>query len=185
MDTVLQVGPHEDRVEGDNHLLLPAATLLVMEPRIPMAFQAARAHSQIMSRFSPIRTSKSFSAGLLSRSSSPSQYSYLGLPRLKCNTLHLALLHLMTLSWAHFSSLSRSPSMVSLPYIILTTPVSLMSSANLLRVHSIPQSKLLIKMLKSTGPKTDTGRIPLMTSLDVEPLTTTLLLRPSSSLSPE
>lgn len=49
-------------------------------------------------------------------------------------------------------------------------------------VHSTPQSKSLIKMFKSTNPKTDPRRTPLMTSLwlDVEPVTTTLWIWPSN-----
>ena len=38
LDTVLQMGPHEGREEGDNPFLLPAATPLLMQPRIPLAF---------------------------------------------------------------------------------------------------------------------------------------------------
>ena len=49
-----------------------------------------------------------------SESSSPSLYTYLGLPQPKYSTLHLALLNLIRSSWTHFSSLSRSFWMVSL-----------------------------------------------------------------------
>ena len=58
----------------------------------------------LMSSFSSTRTPKSFSAGLLSRSSSPNLYKYLGLPWPKCNTMHLALLNLIKFTWAHFST---------------------------------------------------------------------------------
>jgi len=59
------------------------ATPLLMEFRIPLAFQAAGAHCWLMFSFSSVRTPKSFSAGLFSRSSSPSLYTYLGLCQLK------------------------------------------------------------------------------------------------------
>ena len=49
--------------------------------------------------------------------------------------MHLALLNLIRFSWAHFSSLSRSLWMASLPSSVLTAPLSLVSSANLLRVY--------------------------------------------------
>ena len=51
-------------------------------------------------------------------------------------------------------------------------------------VHSIPWSVPLIKVLKSTSPKTDPCGTPLMTGLhlDAEPLTTTFRLRPSNQL---
>ena len=65
-------------------------------------------HCWLMSSFSCTRNPKTFSAGLLSVSSSPSVYLYLELPPPKCNSLHLALLNLISFSWAHFSSLSRS-----------------------------------------------------------------------------
>uniref|UniRef100_A0A8C3LFS2 Conserved oligomeric Golgi complex subunit 3 n=1 Tax=Chrysolophus pictus TaxID=9089 RepID=A0A8C3LFS2_CHRPC len=45
--------------------------------------------------------------------------------------------------------------MTSLLSVVSTIPLSLVSSANLLRVHSVPLSVSLIKMLKSTDPKTD------------------------------
>jgi len=57
-------------------------------------------------------------------------YKYLGLPQPKCSTLHLALLNLFRFSWAHFSSLSRSLWMASLPSSVLTAPLSLVLSAN-------------------------------------------------------
>jgi len=60
-----------------------------------------------MSSFSSNSTPKSFSAGLLSRSSSPSLYTYLGLPRPKHKTLHFALLNLIRFTRPHLSSLSR------------------------------------------------------------------------------
>ncbi|KAK4827087.1 LOW QUALITY PROTEIN: hypothetical protein QYF61_014189 [Mycteria americana] len=72
-----------------------------------------------------------------------------------CRTLHLALLNLMRFTQAHFSSLSRSLWMVSHPSDVSTAPLSLMSSANLLRVHSIPLSMSLMKILNSTGPTID------------------------------
>ena len=44
LDTVLQMDPHKGRVDGDNPLPLPAATPLLMQPRILLAFWAVRAH---------------------------------------------------------------------------------------------------------------------------------------------
>ena len=46
--------------------------LFLMQPRIWLAFWAASTHCQLMSRFSHLSTSKSFSSGLLSVPSSPS-----------------------------------------------------------------------------------------------------------------
>jgi len=51
-DTVLQMGPHKGRVEGDNPLPLPAATPLLMQPRIRLTFWDMSAHSWLKSSFS-------------------------------------------------------------------------------------------------------------------------------------
>ena len=70
--------------------------------------------------------------------------------------------------------------MASLPSIVSTAPLSLLSSANVLRVHSILSPMSLIKMLKSTGPKTVPWGTLLFTGLhlDIEPSITTLRLQP-------
>jgi len=77
-----------------------------------------------------------------------------------CLNLQLDLLNLMRFTWAQCSSLSMSLWMASHPSGTLTTPDSLVSSANLLRAHSIP---VLMKMLKSTGLSTDPCETPLIT----------------------
>ena len=138
LDAVLQMGPHEGKVDEDSALPLPAATSLLMEPRLLLVFQAASAYFWLMSSFSSVRTAKSFSVELFSMSSSPSLYFYLGLPCSRCNTLHLALLNLIKFSRSHFLSVSMSLLMISLPSIASTASLSLVSPANLLRVHSIP-----------------------------------------------
>ena len=61
--------------------------LSFVQPRLQLAFQAARAHCLLMSSFSSTRTPKSFSAGLLSMSS-PILPTYLGFLQTKCKTLH-------------------------------------------------------------------------------------------------
>ena len=73
----------------------------------------------------------------------------------KWSILPLVLCNLFRFTWAYISSVVRSLWMVSLPFIVPTAPVSSVSSANLLTVHSIPLSRLLIKMLKSTSPEMD------------------------------
>ena len=156
------------------------ATPLLILPRILLSFWDARAHCWLMLSFSSTRTPKSFSAGLLLRSF-PSLYSYLGLPWSKCKTLHFALLNLIRFRWANFLNLSRFLWMASLPSAVSTAPLSLVSSANLLRVHSIPSPMPLIKMLKSIRPKTDSWGTPLISNLylDIEPLARILWLQSS------
>ncbi|KAK4816270.1 hypothetical protein QYF61_014342 [Mycteria americana] len=68
-------------------------------------------------------------------------------PALKCRILHLALLNFMRFARAHLSSLSGCLWMASLPSRVSTTPLSLGSSANLLKVHSTSLSMLLTKIL--------------------------------------
>ena len=122
---------------------------------------------------------KSFLAGLIPVSS-PNLFTYLGSSWHNCNILYLALLSLIWFIWAHFSNFSRSLWVTSLPSIVSVAPLYLVSSANLLRVHSIPLSQSLIKMSKNTSPKKDPWRIPLVTGLhlDVKPLITNLCLWP-------
>ena len=90
-----------------------------MEPRIPFAFQAARAHCWLMLSFSSTRTLRYFSARLLTRTAPSSLYIRLGFFRPKCKTLHFAMMNLIRFTQAHFSSLLRSLWMVSLPSTIL------------------------------------------------------------------
>ena len=74
-NAVLQLGSHKSGVEGENHLLV---TLLLMQPRIRLAFWPAGVHCRVTLSFSSANTPKSFSAGLLSVHSLPSLYLCLG-----------------------------------------------------------------------------------------------------------
>ena len=134
------------------------------------------AHCWLMLRLSSTNTLKSFSSELLSNHSLPGLYLCLGLPQPRCRTLHLAWLTFMRLAWAHFSSLSRSLHIASLHPSTSSAPLSMVSYANLLRVHSIPLSMSPTKMLNSTSPSTDPWRTWLITGLylNSELLTATL-----------
>jgi len=126
-----------------------------MQPRIWLACWTASVHCQVMFSFSSTNTPKSFSSWLLSIRSPSSLYLCLGLPQPMCRTFCLALLNFMSFAWAHLSSLSRSLWMASLPSSVLTASHSFVLSANLLRVHSIPQPSSPIKMLNSADPNTE------------------------------
>ena len=67
--------------------------------------------------------------------------------------LHLDLLNLMWFSWAHCSACLGLSDLPSLRRVSRTPQLGVIQ--NLLRVHSIPLSVSLVKMLKSTGPSTD------------------------------
>ena len=151
LDPVDQMGLREGRAEGDNHL-----PVLVSHPspdgtQHTIGLLGCKRAAGSCSVFPSTRTPKSFSAGLSWRHSSPSLYTYLGLPQHKFKTFHFALLNL-TFTRAYLSSLSRSLWMASLPSAVSITLPSLVSSANLLRVYSIPSSMSLIEMIKRTGP---------------------------------
>jgi len=77
--------------------------------------------------------------------------------------LHLALLNLMRFTQAHLSSLSRFLWMTCHPSGMSATPFSLVLSADLLRVHSVPLSRSLIgedvkQYCSHYGPLRDTTR---------------------------
>ena len=49
-----QMGPHKRRVQRDHPFPCPAATPVLMQPRVPLAFQAPSAHCWLMSSFYPL-----------------------------------------------------------------------------------------------------------------------------------
>ena len=135
------------------------AILLLMQPRIWLAFWAVSTHCWVMMSFSSTSTPKSFSSRLLSIHSPLSLHLCLGLPWPMCRTLHLA-------SWDSHRPTSQGCPCPSgchpfpLQHVDRTT--NLVLSANLLRVHSIPLSTSLTKMLNSAGPNTDPWGIQLV-----------------------
>ena len=72
--------------------------LLLILPRIHLAFWAASTHCQLMLSLSSTNALKSFSSGLLLCHFLPSLYLCLGLPQPRCKILHFALLKLMRFS---------------------------------------------------------------------------------------
>jgi len=88
----------------------------------------------------------------------------------------------MRFTWAHSSSLSKSLWMAYLPSSVSAASLSLVSSQNFLRVHLVPLSTPLMKILNNIVPSTDPRGTPLVTGfhLDNELLTVTLCTQPSS-----
>ena len=72
------------------------------------------------------------------------------------DTLHLALLNYVKFTHTHLSSLLRLIWMAYLPSSMLTAPLRLMSSANMLRAHSITLTISLTMVLNNIGPNSDT-----------------------------
>lgn len=70
-----------------------------------------------------------------------------------CRIQHLDFLNFIPLIISQWFNLSRFLCRASRPLRESTTPSSLISSANLLTVHSTPASKWLINILTRNGPK--------------------------------
>jgi len=108
---------------GRSTSLYLLATLLLMHPRIPLAFLAIRAHCWLMVKLLSTSTPRSLSAELLSNRSTPSLYRCMGLFVPRCRTLHLPLLNFIRFLSAQLSSLSRSRWMAAQPSGISTQVV--------------------------------------------------------------
>lgn len=93
--------------------------------------------------------------GLLTVYSLPSLYLCLGLPKLRCRILHLALFNFLRFLQAHVSSLSSSLWMTSLPSNVLIILHSLVSSTKSLKVHLLPLPMSTRNILNCAGPSTN------------------------------
>lgn len=82
---------------------------------------------------------------------------------------HLSLWNCMRLLPAHCSSLSGTPWVAPRPSGVPATPPSLVLSANLLRVQTVPRP--LMSMLKRTGPSTDPRRTMMVSGLQLDFMT--------------
>ena len=120
---------------------------LTLPPNLVSSADLLREHSIPSSR----SLIKMFSAKLLSSWVVPSLYWCLGLFLSSCKALHFSLLNCVSFLLARFSSLSWSLWMASWPSGISSTLPSLVSPANLLRVHSAPSSRSVRKMLNRIG----------------------------------
>lgn len=97
------------------------------------------------------RIPMSFALQLLYKHLALTRYWCVGLLLPRCRrSLHCSLLNCMRFCSAHFSCLSRSPWMAAQPSWVSATPLSFVSSANLLRVDSTLSSKPLMKLFNST-----------------------------------
>ena len=99
---------------------------------------------------------------------SPSLYWCMGLFLPRCRTLHLPLLIFIRFLPTQLSSLSRSCWMAAQPSGVSTTPPSFVSSANLLRVCSVPSSRTSMNKRNKTGPRTEPWGTPLATGLRLD-----------------
>ncbi|KAK4828634.1 hypothetical protein QYF61_000282 [Mycteria americana] len=172
LNTVFEVQPHQCPVQGHDHFPTPAGHtisdtsqdavgLLGHLGTLPAHIQlAVNQHPQVLFRraaFQPLFPKPVVLHGVVV-------------------TQHLALLNLIQLT-----SPIDPACPAFLPSSRSTLPHNLVSSANLLRVHSIPLSRSLIKVVNRTSPNTEPWGTPLVTGrqLDLNPFTTTLWARPS------
>ena len=112
--------------------------------RISLAFWDTRAHNCLMVNLLSTKTPRSSSAELLSSRSAPNLYWCIWWILPRCRTLHMPLLNFMNFLSTQLCSPSRS--------YWMTAQLSGVPSANLLRVHSVSSSRLLMSMLNMTSP---------------------------------
>lgn len=162
---ILELGslelPHEGNIEREDHLPCPAGHAFFNAPQIPLTFMAIGAHCWLMANLLSTRTPRFFFAEFLFSRSAPILCWCIWLFPSGCRSLHLLLLNLL---YALLSSLSRSCWVA----FWCISPSSFISSAHLLRVHSIPSSSSLMKMLNKTTASTDTLGEVLITGLQLD-----------------
>ena len=156
--------------------------ICLMHPRTWFVLLATRAPCWLLLSLQSTSTPRSLSAGLLFSHSSPNLYLCPEFLCPRCEIWHLDLLYFIPLTIFQCCYLSLSFLKPSHSLRESTTPSSLVSSANLLMVHSTPASRLFIKILNRTGCGTEPWGTPLVTSHqpDVAPFTTTLWTLPCS-----
>lgn len=130
-------------------------------------------------------TSRSFSFLQFSIQSSPCLWWWMGVFVIKMQDLALGLLKSHTIGLRESIQLPRSLYMAFVPSSRSIFPLSLVLSVNLQRVHSIPPSKLLIKILKKNSPSADplwniTSELVTGNQLNLTVFTTILWAWPSS-----
>ncbi|KAK4813748.1 LOW QUALITY PROTEIN: hypothetical protein QYF61_023684 [Mycteria americana] len=164
LNTAFEVRPHQCRVQGDNHFPTPAGHTIPDTSQDAIGFlgrlgtllahiqPAVDQHPQVLfcqAAFQPLF---------------PKPVALHGVVVTQVWDPALGLVK------PHTINLSPSIQPVQIPLSFLpssrsTLPPKLVSSANLLRVHSIPSSRSLIKILNKTGPKTEPWGTPLRTVL--------------------
>ncbi|KAK4829606.1 hypothetical protein QYF61_005706, partial [Mycteria americana] len=166
LNTGFEVRPHQCRVQGDNHFPRPAGHAISDTSQDAIGFlghlrtllahiqAAVNQHPQVL--FHQVAFQPLF----------PRPVAFHGVV--------VAQVQDPTLSLVESHTIGLGPSTQPIRIPLSTLPHELVSSANLLRVHSIPSSRSLIKILNRTGPNTEPWGTPLVTScqLDLTPFTT-------------
>ena len=140
LDAGLQVRSHQSGAEGQNHLPQPAAQASLDAAQDTVGLLGCEltfvAHVKLfIHQCLQILLDRAALSPFIPQ---PGLIVGVALTQMQHLTLHLVEPHEVTES--HFSSLSRSLSMASCPSGVSAAPLSLLSSANLLRMHSISLS---------------------------------------------
>ncbi|KAK4823633.1 LOW QUALITY PROTEIN: hypothetical protein QYF61_004366 [Mycteria americana] len=167
LNTVFEVWPHQCRVQGDNHSPCPAGHTIsdasqdaigllghlgTLLAHIQLAIDQ---HPQVLfhwATFQPLF---------------PKPVALHGVVVTQVQDPALSLVE------PHTTGLSPLIQPVQIPLAFVpssrpTLPPNLVSSANLLRVHSMPSSRSFIKVLNRTGPSTEPWGTPLVTGRQLE-----------------
>ncbi|KAK4821248.1 hypothetical protein QYF61_016547 [Mycteria americana] len=182
LNTVFEVQPHQCRVQGHDHFPSPAGHIIPDTSQDAVGFlghlgtllahiqAAVNQHPQVLlcrAAFQPLF---------------PKPVALHGVAVAQVQDLTLGLVEPHTIDLGPSIQPVRIP-LQSLPTLKhINTPAQFGVICNLLRAHSIPSSRSLIKILNRTGPKTEPWGTPLVTGcqLDLTPFTTTLWAQPSS-----
>jgi len=154
LDIVVQMGSHQNRIEGRITSLDLLATLLLMQPKIWWIFWAASTHCQLMASFSSTSTPKSFSSGLLSIPSSALPVLILGVAPTQVQDPALGLVEPHEVHVGPFLRLAQAPldGNPSFWFISCTTQLGVICR---LAEGALNPSMSLMKILNSTGPNMD------------------------------
>jgi len=118
LDMVLQTGLHVGRVEGDNHLPLPAGHPSFVGAHDTVGLSGCRCALLACVKLFVHQTLQSFTTGLLSTNSSPSLHTDLGLPQPCAQSFYISLDSYDPIS----SSLSTALSLIvsTVPYNVIS-----------------------------------------------------------------
>lgn len=138
-------------MRAENHLPCPASYTSLDAAQDVIGFlgckHALLAHTQLFIHQYPPSPSVQ---GCSQSTHHPACIHVVELPQPRSRTRHLALLNFMRFTWTYLLSLSLSLWIASLPSSTLTASLSLMLSANLLRMYPTPLPMSRTKMLNNT-----------------------------------
>src|SRR6218665_3417917 len=143
-------------------------TVLLIMPKVELAFLDASAHCLDGFALLCIITPKSLSSSLTFNTLPPISYDNSWFLFPMCITEHFSRLNSICQSCDHLNILLRSSRNISASYSSPTALQSFVSSANLEILDKIPSFMSLMKTTNNSGPSTDPCGTPLSTVLQLE-----------------